>query len=69
MNLNSKKLPQGLVTLEGIFNSDDQVRGKGSNLITKNDDYTPITVANGRNFNLGKVCTDVEQEVFIKLCQ
>ena len=69
MNLNLNKLPKGLVTLDGNFNFDNQEKGKGSNLTAKRDDYTPITVGNGRNLNLGKVCTNVEQEVFINLCQ
>lgn len=69
MNLNSKKLPEGLITLEGIFNFDDQVKITGSNLIDSKDDYTPITVADGKTLNLGKLCSETEQEFFINLCQ
>ena len=68
MDLNSKKLPKGLITLEGIFNSDDQVRSKGSNLTTSKDEYIPITIVDGKTLNLGKVSIKAEQEVFIKLC-
>ena len=69
MNLNSNKFPKGLITLEGIFIFDDQARGKGSNLTARKDDYTPVIVANGRTLNLRKVCTNIEYDIFIKLCK
>ena len=61
-------LPKGLVTLEAIFNSNDQARNKGLN-VTARDDYTHVIVADGQTLNLGKVCIDAKQEVFINLCQ
>ena len=33
------------------------------------DDYTPITTIDGKTLNLGKICNEAEQEVFIRLCQ
>lgn len=69
MNLNSNKFPKGLVTLDGIFDFDDQERSKGLNLITRRDDYIPVTIVDGKALNLGKVCSGAEQEIFIKLCQ
>lgn len=69
VNLNSNKFPKGLVTLEGIFNFDDQARGKGSNLTGKRDDDMLVTIVDRWTLNLGKVYNDAEQEVFINLCQ
>ena len=69
MNLNSNELPKGIVSLKEIFKSDDQAKGKGSNLTSWREDYTSITINDGRTLNLGKVCTKTKQEVFIKLCQ
>ena len=69
MNLSSNKLPRGLVTLEGIFNSDDQLKSKASNLAPGKDDYVPVIVAEGTTLNLVKVCSETDQEIFIPLCQ
>lgn len=68
MQLNSNKLPISLVILEGIFNSDDQLKKK-MNLTAQKGDYKPIVVAEGRSLNLGKVCSSTKQEAFLKLCQ
>jgi hypothetical protein len=68
MNLNSNKLPKGFVTLEGIFNSDDEARYKNFNLATKKEDFFPVPVGDGRTLNLGKVCTELEKRDFVKLC-
>ena len=69
MNLSSNKFPRGLVTLEGIFNSNDQSRSKISNLAVGKDDYVPMIVVEGKALNLGKVCSETDQEIFIPLCQ
>lgn len=39
------------------------------NLAANEDDYTPIMVADGKSLNMGKVCSKIEQENFIHLCQ
>ena len=69
MNLKSKNLPKGLITLEGIFNSNYQARRKGSNLTASKDDYTPIAIVDWETHYLEMVCTEVEHDFFIKLCQ
>lgn len=69
MNLNSNKLPKGLVTLERIFNSDDEARVKNLSLTTKKEDFVPIAIDDGRTLNLGKVCTKTKQKYFVKLCK
>ena len=69
VNLNSNKLPKGLFTLDGIFNSNDEYKGKGLNLATKNEDYIPITIIDGKILNLGKECFELEQGAFVNLCQ
>ena len=38
-------------------------------LATDKDDHTPITVADGKSLNMGKVCSEIKQENFIHLCQ
>lgn len=58
--LSSNKLPKGLITLESVFNLDDQVRDISMNLVTSKDDHIPIMVANGKTLNMGKVCIEVE---------
>ena len=69
MNLSSNKLPKGLITLESIFNRDDQARGRVINLATNKDDHTLVMIADGKSLNMGKVCSEIEQESFIHLCQ
>lgn len=69
MSINSNKLLKGLVTLERIFNLDDEARDKNLNLAAKREDSFPITIVDGRTLNLGKVCTEIEQKDFVKLCQ
>jgi hypothetical protein len=59
----------GLITLESVFNPDDQTRGKGMNLSTEKDDHTPVMIADGMSLNMGKVCSELEQENFVHLCQ
>lgn len=69
IHLSSNKLPKGLITLESVFDPDDQTRGKGMNLAAKKDDYAPVTIVDGKSLNMGKVCSETEQENFIHLCQ
>ena len=69
IHLNSNKLTKGLITLESVFNPDDQPRGKGMNLAAEKDDYAPVTIVDGKSLNMGKVCSETEQENFIHLCQ
>ena len=52
LHLSSNKLPRGLVTLDGMFNSDDQSKGKCSNLATSKDDYVPAIVVEGKTLSL-----------------
>lgn len=69
MNLNSNRFPKGLITLQGIFNPYNQMRRKGHNIVVKGDDYIPVAIADGKTLNLGKVCSETEQESFIHLSQ
>ena len=68
-NLTSNKLPKGLITLESVFNPDDQARDRVMNLPADEDDYTSVIVVDGISLNMGKVCSESEQENFIHLCQ
>ena len=69
MNLSTNKLPKGLVTLEGIFNFDDQARSKGLNLAARKDDHIPMAIAEGKTLDLEKLSSKNEKEIFIPLCQ
>ena len=69
MNLNSNRFPKGLITLDGIFKFGDKAKRNCLNLTTNEDDHTLVTIANGKTLNLEKLCTNIEKEVFIKLCQ
>ena len=68
MNLNSKKLPKGLVTLERIFNCNDEAKSRGPNLVARKDDYILVIIVDGKILNLRKVCFEFEQEAFVNLC-
>ena len=69
MNLSSKKLPKGLITLESIFNPDDQTRSRGLNIVANKGHHIPVAITNGNTLNLEKVCSKIEKEDFIHLCQ
>ena len=69
LNLSSNKLPRCLVALEGIFELDDQSKNKVSNLVAGKDDYMLVIVVEGKTLNLENVCSEVDQEIFILLCQ
>lgn len=57
------------MTLESVFNLDDQVRSRGLNLATNKDDHILVVVAKGRTLNMGKVCFEIEKENSFHLCQ
>ena len=61
-------MPKGLVTLEGIFNSNDQTKGKGSNLAAGKDDHVSVIFEEGRTLNLGKIYFENEQEIAFPYC-
>ena len=69
INLSSNKFPKGLITLESVFIPDDQARDRGMNLAASKDDHTRVMVADGKSLNMGRVCSKIEQEIFIHLCQ
>ena len=60
INLSSNKWPKGLITLESVFDRDDQARGRVMNLAVDEDDHTPVTVVDGKSLNMGKVCSEIE---------
>ena len=61
-------MPKGLVTLESIFNTDDQFKKDKSSLQIKEEYYGDIEVANDKKLKLGKVCTPEERQTFVNLC-
>ncbi|KAH9311205.1 hypothetical protein KI387_026240 [Taxus chinensis] len=69
IQLKRNKLPKVLVTLESIFNLDDQAKRQSSNMVVKEEDFEEVEVAHEKFLKIGKVCTSEEKEAFIKLCQ
>ena len=62
MNLNSNKLPKGIITLDYLPN--DQERSRGLNLAANKDDHIPVAIVEGKVLNLGKVRSKAKQEFF-----
>lgn len=58
-----------MVTLESIFNTDDQVRKEKGNMLVKEEHYKPIEIFRDKLLKLGKVCTTDEKQIFVLLCQ
>ena len=56
IRLKSNKLPKGLVTLESIFNRDDEFRRNKAGMQVKEDHYEDLEVVDGKFLKLGKVC-------------
>lgn len=69
INLSSKKLPKGLITLQSVFNINDQARNRGMNLVANKGDHMLVKVVDGRMLNMGKVCSEIKQESFVHLFQ
>ena len=61
-------MPKGLVTLESIFNTDDQLKKDKSSLQIKEEHYEEVEIATGKKLKLGKVCTPEERQTFMNLC-
>ena len=60
MYLSSNKFPKGLITLESVFNPDDQARGRVMNLTADEDDHTSVMVSDGKSLKMRKVCSEDE---------
>ncbi|KAH9317616.1 hypothetical protein KI387_019385, partial [Taxus chinensis] len=54
VQLKTNKLPQGLVTLEEIFSTDDQLRKVKTKMSTHANKYEEISVDEGKKLFLGK---------------
>ena len=61
-------MPKGLVTLESIFNTDDQFKKDKSSLQIKEEHYEEVEIAKDKRLKLGKVCTPKEHQFFVNLC-
>lgn len=48
------------MTLESVFNSDDQVQKDKCNLTVKEEHYSAIEIFKGKLLKLGKVCSQEE---------
>ncbi|KAH9289237.1 hypothetical protein KI387_033354, partial [Taxus chinensis] len=67
--MRTNKLPKGLVTLESIFNPNDQFRKEKANIQVKREDSGLILVGEGKTLQVGKVATEQEKLDFIQLYQ
>lgn len=62
-------MPKGLLTLESIFNEDDQLRKENSSLQIKEEHCENIEIFKDKLLKLGKVCTLEERHAFVLLFQ
>ena len=69
INLSSNKFPKGLITLESVFNPNDQARDRAMNLSTRKNDHILVMFVYGKSLNIGKVCFETKEESFVHLCQ
>lgn len=69
IQLKKNKLPKGLVTLESIFNYDDQLKKKKVGIQVKEDHYEEVEIFKGKLLKLGKICSVEDRRAFIVLCQ
>ncbi|KAH9299884.1 hypothetical protein KI387_044107 [Taxus chinensis] len=69
VQLRTNKLPKGLITLESIFNPNDQLRKEKSNIQVKREDSVSILVEENKPLQIGKMTTDQERYEFVQLCQ
>ncbi|KAH9306950.1 hypothetical protein KI387_011354, partial [Taxus chinensis] len=60
VQLHTNKLPKGLVTLESIFNPNDQFRKEKANMQIKGEDSESIPVGEDKTLQIGKVATKQE---------
>lgn len=61
IQLKNNQIPKGLVTLESIFNIDDEARKPKANIQVQQDHYEEIEVFKGKLLKRGKVCTTKEK--------
>ncbi|KAH9303668.1 hypothetical protein KI387_008072, partial [Taxus chinensis] len=54
VQLRTNKLPKGLVTLESIFNPNDQFQKEKVNIQVKGEDSEPIFIEEGKTLQIGK---------------
>lgn len=69
VQLKTNKLPKGLVTLESIFNIDDQLTKGKFGLQIKEDHQDQLKIFKGKLLKIGKFCLDEDKQKFIALCQ
>ncbi|KAH9308532.1 hypothetical protein KI387_036443, partial [Taxus chinensis] len=69
VQLRTNKLPKGLITLESIFNPNDQFRKEKENIQIKREDSVSILVEENKPLQIGKMTTEQERYEFIQLCQ
>ena len=56
-----------MVTLESIFNTDDEAKKPKSSIQVQQDHYEEVEVSAGKKLKLGKVCTVEEKVSFVQL--
>ena len=67
INVGSNKLPKGLITLESVFNPDDQARDRGMKLAKNKDYHMLVLVVNGRMLNIGYAMKLSKKFLFINV--
>jgi hypothetical protein len=54
-------MPKGLVTLETIFNKDDEVKRNKAGLVVQQEHSAELELKSGKSIQLGKINTDAEK--------
>lgn len=69
IQLKTNKLPKGLVTLESIFSSDDQLKKNKVGIQVKEEHYEELEIFKGKLLKVGKNCSHEDRQSFVALCQ
>lgn len=69
IQLKNNKLPKGIVTLESIFNADDQLKKNKVSIQVKEYHYEEVEIFKGKLLKLGKICSAEDKRAFIVLFQ
>ncbi|KAH9308722.1 hypothetical protein KI387_036633, partial [Taxus chinensis] len=60
VQMRTNKLPKGIITLESIFNLNDEFGKEIENIQVKGEDSVSISVEEGKSLQVGKMTTEQE---------
>jgi len=62
-------LPKGLVTLESIFSTDDQLKKSKTSMQVKEEHFEELEIFKDKLLKIGKIYSAEDRRAFIALCQ